>query len=131
MVRGAPLISAAIDRGSRPRNVYVYGTFLGPLCPSRFPSTAASRSGMMTAARLRRSGMQYPWLFCACMCRPPCATCATAYERVAHVRQLRPHQPIEVVDLDQAGTERPSTVFGTPTYCLDDRVISLGNPSLS
>jgi hypothetical protein len=59
-----------------------------------------------------------------------CASCATAYERVAQVRRLRPHQPIEVVDLDQAGTERPSTVFGTPTYCLGDRVISLGNPSL-
>ena len=60
-----------------------------------------------------------------------CASCATTYERVAHMRRLRPDQPIEVVDLDQAGTERPSTVFGTPTYCLDDWVVSLGNPSLS
>ena len=59
-----------------------------------------------------------------------CASCATAYERVAQVRQLRPHQPIEVVDLDQAGAKRPSAAFGTPTYYLDDRVISLGNPSL-
>jgi hypothetical protein len=59
MVRGAPLISAAIDRESRPRNAPASGMFLGRLCLSRFPSTAASRSGMMTAAQLRRSGMQY------------------------------------------------------------------------
>jgi len=59
-----------------------------------------------------------------------CASCATAYQRVAQVRRLRPNQPIEVIDLDQAGAERPSVVFGTPTYRLEDRVISLGNPSL-
>jgi hypothetical protein len=60
-----------------------------------------------------------------------CASCALAYQRVAQVRRLRPHQIIEVVDLDQAGAEHPPSVFGTPTYCLDERVISLGNPSLT
>jgi len=58
------------------------------------------------------------------------ATCAIAYQRVAQVRRLLPHQPVEVIDLDQAGAERPSAVFGTPIYCLDDRVIALGTPSL-
>jgi hypothetical protein len=60
-----------------------------------------------------------------------CVTCVTAYERIAQVRQLRSLQPIEVVDLDQVGAERSPSVFGTPTYCLDERVISLGNPSLA
>lgn len=60
-----------------------------------------------------------------------CASCAIAYQRVAQVRRLRPHNRVEVIDLDQAGVERPSAVFGTPTYCRDDRVISLGNPSLA
>jgi hypothetical protein len=59
-----------------------------------------------------------------------CASCAIAYQRVAQVRHLRPHQPIEVIDLDYVRAERPLVVFGTPTYCLDDQIISLGNPSL-
>jgi len=58
-----------------------------------------------------------------------CASCAIAYQRVAQVRR-RLHHLVEVIDLDQAGEESPSAVFGTPTYCLDDQVISLGNPSL-
>src|SRR6266545_2066131 len=33
------------------------------------------------------------------------ATCAIAYQRVAQVRRLLPHQPVEVIDLDQAGAE--------------------------
>ena len=48
-----------------------------------------------------------------------CASCATAYERVAHVQRLRPGHPVELIDLDQAEAERPSVVFATPTYCLD------------
>lgn len=59
-----------------------------------------------------------------------CATCATAYRRIAEVRRLRPRQAIEVVDLDEVEVVQPAYVFGTPTYCLGDRIISLGNPSL-
>lgn len=57
-----------------------------------------------------------------------CLGCATAREMSAYVRRNRPHQPVEVIDLDQPGSVRPPHVFGVPTYCLDDQVISLGNP---
>jgi hypothetical protein len=47
------------------------------------------------------------------------------------VQRLRPHQSVELIDLAQINAMRPLYVFGTPTYCLDNQVISLGNPSLS
>jgi AhpD family alkylhydroperoxidase len=59
-----------------------------------------------------------------------CASCATAHQRLAQEQRLRPHQSIELIDLAQIDAIRPSYIFGTPTYCLDDQVISLGNPSL-
>jgi hypothetical protein len=59
-----------------------------------------------------------------------CASCAMALQRVAQVQHLRPHQPVELIDLAQMDAIRPAYIFGTPTYCLDDQVISLGNPSL-
>ena len=59
-----------------------------------------------------------------------CASCATAHQRVAQVQQLRPHQPVELIDLTHMDAIWPPYIFGTPTYCLDEQVISLGNPSL-
>jgi hypothetical protein len=58
-----------------------------------------------------------------------CPSCDIARALVEYVRRLRPHHPIELVNLDQDGAMRPPYVFGTPTYCLDDQIISLGNPS--
>lgn len=58
-----------------------------------------------------------------------CLVCERTNQIIAEVRTLRPHYPIEVVDLDTAGAVKPPYVFGTPTYCLGERVISLGNPA--
>jgi len=58
-----------------------------------------------------------------------CLVCERTNQIIAEVRALRPHYPIEVVDLDSAGAVKPPSVFGTPTYCLGERVISLGNPA--
>ena len=58
-----------------------------------------------------------------------CAGCGIARALVAYVRLLRPHHTIELIDLEQPDIVRPTNVFGTPTYCLDERVIALGNPS--
>lgn len=57
-----------------------------------------------------------------------CGGCATARALGAYVQRFRPHQPVELIDLDQPESVRPPHVFGVPTYCLDDRIISLGNP---
>jgi len=59
-----------------------------------------------------------------------CRVCEHTNQIIAEVRALRPHYPIEVVDLDTVGAVKPPYVFGTPTYCLGERVISLGNPAL-
>lgn len=62
---------------------------------------------------------------------PGCAGCRTALRRVDAVRQARPAQVIEVIDLaDQPEAPLPAGVIGTPTYLLGDRVISMGNPDL-
>lgn len=58
-----------------------------------------------------------------------CRVCERTRQIVAEVRALRPDYPIELIDLDQAGASKPSAVFGTPTYCLGERIISLGNPA--
>jgi hypothetical protein len=58
-----------------------------------------------------------------------CLVCERTNRIIAEVRALRPHYPIEVVDLDTVGVVKPPYVFGTPTYCLGERVISLGNPA--
>ena len=59
-----------------------------------------------------------------------CRVCERTLQIVAGARALRPDYPIELIDLDQAGASKPSAVFGTPTYCLCERIISLGNPAL-
>ena len=59
-----------------------------------------------------------------------CRVCERTLQIVAGARALRPDYPIELIDLDRAGASKPSAVFGTPTYCLGERIISLGNPAL-
>lgn len=55
-----------------------------------------------------------------------CWSCAEAH-RIAVETQAR-FENIEVVLLDIQSDERPPSVFATPTYLLNGRVISLGNP---
>ncbi|MEM8530541.1 MAG: hypothetical protein AAGF95_06850 [Chloroflexota bacterium] len=58
-----------------------------------------------------------------------CPSCATAIHRVHFVRRSRPEQIVELVNLDDQDAMRPAYVFGTPTYCLGNQIIFLGNPS--
>ena len=58
---------------------------------------------------------------------PQCANCAYAREVAASIAREYPHITVEVIDLTEAPA--PEVVFATPTYLLDDRVWSLGNPS--
>ncbi|WP_309117692.1 thioredoxin family protein [Saccharothrix sp.] len=60
---------------------------------------------------------------------PGCAGCHTALGLAEAVRQARPDHTVEVIDLaDQPDAPLPPGVIGTPTYVLEDEVISLGNP---
>lgn len=60
-----------------------------------------------------------------------CMVCDRTHQIVAQVRMQRPSYPLEVVDLDQPDAVKPAFVFGTPTYVLGERIVSLGNPALA
>lgn len=60
---------------------------------------------------------------------PGCAGCRIALKLVEALRHARPTQRVEIVDIsDDPESPLPDGVIGTPTYLLDGRVISLGNP---
>lgn len=60
-----------------------------------------------------------------------CFVCARTHQLVAEVRAQRPTYPVELLDLDQPDAVKPDIVFGTPTFVLGERIISLGNPALA
>lgn len=57
-----------------------------------------------------------------------CPGSPTARSRAGWLRSHAPEIPLELVELGAPGAVVPSTVFGTPTYTWNDRVIFLGNP---
>lgn len=60
---------------------------------------------------------------------PNCLGCETARDLAGMVRSLgRPDLEVRLLDLSEPRVVRPPTVFAVPTYVLDGRVISLGNP---
>lgn len=58
-----------------------------------------------------------------------CGTCAYAYEVAAEIRCQFPHVQVRIVDVETTTEVIPEAVFATPTYLLNGRVWSLGNPS--
>ena len=56
-----------------------------------------------------------------------CWACAESRRIVADIAPIVPNVDIKLRNLDDQ--RRPSTVFATPTYVLDGRVIYLGNPT--
>lgn len=60
---------------------------------------------------------------------PACLGCRTAAALAERVRAAAlPGVDVRVVDLSEPGVARPDAVFAVPTYLLDGRVLSLGNP---
>jgi alkyl hydroperoxide reductase subunit AhpF len=57
-----------------------------------------------------------------------CWGCIVAREVAEQMQQLYPKLAVKLVDLDGAEEEKPEEVFATPTYVLNGRVVSLGNP---
>jgi hypothetical protein len=58
-----------------------------------------------------------------------CPGCGEAQRIAAWVAQDYPHLGVEVIDINTPEIIVPETVFATPTYILDNRIVSLGNPS--
>ncbi len=58
-----------------------------------------------------------------------CESCAEALSLAEEVRRKYTTITVEVVDLDAEGGHNPDDVFSVPTYVLNGKIISLGNPS--
>lgn len=58
-----------------------------------------------------------------------CANCAYAYTVAEEIRRAFPQVMVRFVDMAEPGEEIPEIVFATPTYLLNGRLWSLGNPS--
>ena len=59
-----------------------------------------------------------------------CMICAYAEEVAAIIRRDFPTVKLHVIDIHKTTAPIPERVFATPTYLLNGRVWSLGNPSL-
>ncbi|HEU0073778.1 MAG TPA: thioredoxin family protein [Dehalococcoidia bacterium] len=58
-----------------------------------------------------------------------CSSCGRALALAQEVAQLYPGLIVEVVDISETERSVPDSVFAVPTYVLDGKVVSLGNPS--
>ena len=60
---------------------------------------------------------------------PACTGSETARRLAVALRALAlPDVEVRLIDLSEPGVVRPPAVFAVPTYLLDGRVLSLGNP---
>ena len=57
-----------------------------------------------------------------------CSICAEARRIARQMADRFPDVDVQIVDLGQNNADKPGTVFATPTYVVDGRVVSLGNP---
>lgn len=60
-----------------------------------------------------------------------CEICQYALEVADEIRRAYPQVDVQVVDINQTTEAVPESVFATPTYLLNGRVWSLGNPSIT
>jgi hypothetical protein len=57
-----------------------------------------------------------------------CSSCIEARAIATRIKQDYPHLVVEVIDISDNDAVVPETIFATPTYMLNNRVVSLGNP---
>ncbi len=58
-----------------------------------------------------------------------CEICAYSYEVAETIRNEFPQVEVRIIDMENTSEAIPDRVFATPTYLLNGRVWSLGNPS--
>jgi len=62
---------------------------------------------------------------------PNCFGCDTAHTIAKEMQSIElPGVRIRVIDLGDLANVRPASVFAVPTYLLNGRVLSLGNPEV-
>lgn len=93
--------------------------------PVSLPTDRVLRDGYTTSMKLPT-----PTLNLQVFIANHCQTCDYIEPLLAELRQNCPLVRVEIVNLSGPSSQRPTAVFATPTYMLNGRVISLGNPSL-
>jgi len=63
--------------------------------------------------------------------RTGCVGCEEAQKTATHIEQTYSHIVVEVIDMNQPNAIIPDIVFATPTYMLNDHIVSLGNPDIT
>ncbi len=62
---------------------------------------------------------------------PNCFGCDTAHTIAKEIQSIQlPGVRIRVIDLGNPANVRPASVFAVPTYLLNGRLLSLGNPEV-
>ncbi len=62
---------------------------------------------------------------------PNCFGCDTAHAIAKEIQSIQlPGVRVRVIDLGNPASVRPASVFAVPTYLLNGRVLSLGNPEV-
>ena len=59
-----------------------------------------------------------------------CANCVEAHAIAADIAQAYPNLVVEVIDIAHNPAQVPEVVFATPTFMFNNRIVSLGNPTL-
>ena len=59
-----------------------------------------------------------------------CPNCTETRLVIQRIRQGHPHLSIEIIDIADQQAIVPEAIFATPTFMLNNRVVSLGNPNL-
>lgn len=58
-----------------------------------------------------------------------CPTCAYAYSVAEAIQRDFPAVHVRLINLNETAEAIPEAIFATPTYLLNGRIWSLGNPS--
>ncbi len=61
--------------------------------------------------------------------RDDCSGCVEAQRIAARLIQEFPQLKVELIDIGNPQAIVPESVFATPTYMLNNRIVSLGNPN--
>lgn len=60
-----------------------------------------------------------------------CPNCAESHVIARQIRQDYPDLTVEIIDVADKQAVVPEAIFATPTFMLNNRIVSLGNPKLN
>jgi alkyl hydroperoxide reductase subunit AhpF len=58
-----------------------------------------------------------------------CTTCLHAVQLADQIQSEMPRVSVKLIDLANPGAFRPDSIFAVPTYLINGKTFSLGNPA--